>query len=337
MAVTIYYEEDCNPQAIKDKKVAIIGYGSQGHAHALNLADSGVDVRVGLREGSKSWAKAEEAGLKVVTTEQAAEEADLIMVLVPDEVQAETYEKQIAPHVKSGDTLAFAHGFNIHYGYIKPPADVDVIMVAPKGPGHIVRRQFQDGFGVPDLACVAQDASGHAWDTALAYAWGVGGARSGIIKATFAQETEEDLFGEQAVLCGGLVELVKAGFETLVDAGYPPELAYFECYHEMKMIVDLMYESGIHFMNYSISNTAEYGEYYAGPQVINEQSREAMKKILERIQNGEFAQEFMNDCKNGHKVLLEKREAINTHEIEKVGAKIRGMFPWIKSDEEADK
>ena len=337
MAVTIYYEEDCNPQAIKDKKVAIIGYGSQGHAHALNLADSGVDVRVGLREGSKSWAKAEEAGLKVVTTEQAAEEADLIMVLVPDEVQAETYEKQIAPHVKSGDTLAFAHGFNIHYGYIKPPADVDVIMVAPKGPGHIVRRQFQDGFGVPDLACVAQDASGHAWDTALAYAWGVGGARSGIIKATFAQETEEDLFGEQAVLCGGLVELVKAGFETLVDAGYPPELAYFECYHEMKMIVDLMYESGIHFMNYSISNTAEYGEYYAGPQVINEQSREAMKKILERIQNGEFAQEFMDDCKNGHKVLLEKREAINTHEIEKVGAKIRGMFPWIKSDEEADK
>ncbi len=337
MAVTIYYEEDCKPEAIKDKKVAIIGYGSQGHAHALNLADSGVDVRVGLREGSKSWKKAEEAGLKVMTTEEAAEEADLIMILVPDEVQAETYEKQIAPYVKSGDTLAFAHGFNIHYGYIKPPADVDVIMVAPKGPGHIVRRQFQDGFGVPDLACVAQDASGKAWDTALAYAWGVGGARSGIIKATFAQETEEDLFGEQAVLCGGLVELVKAGFETLVDAGYPPELAYFECYHEMKMIVDLMYESGIHFMNYSISNTAEYGEYYAGPQVINEQSREAMKKILERIQNGEFAQEFMDDCKAGHKVLFEKREAINTHEIEKVGAKIRGMFPWIKSDEEADK
>ncbi len=337
MAVTIYYEEDCKPEAIKSKKVAIIGYGSQGHAHALNLADSGVDVRVGLREGSKSWKKAEEAGLKVMTTEEAAEEADLIMILVPDEVQAETYEKQIAPHVKSGDTLAFAHGFNIHYGYIKPPADVDVIMVAPKGPGHIVRRQFQDGFGVPDLACVAQDASGNAWDTALAYAWGVGGARSGIIKATFAQETEEDLFGEQAVLCGGLVELVKAGFETLVDAGYPPELAYFECYHEMKMIVDLMYESGIHFMNYSISNTAEYGEYYAGPQVINDESRAAMKKILERIQNGEFAQEFMDDCKAGHKVLLEKREAINTHEIEKVGAKIRGMFPWIKSDEEADK
>ena len=337
MAVTIYYEDDCKPEVIKGKKVAIIGYGSQGHAHAQNLADSGVDVRVGLREGSKSWAKAEEAGFKVVTTEQAAEEADLIMILVPDEVQAKTYEDQIAPYLKSGDTLAFAHGFNIHYGYIKPPADVDVIMVAPKGPGHIVRRQYQDGFGVPDLACVAQDASGSAWDTALAYAWGIGGARSGIIKATFAQETEEDLFGEQAVLCGGLVELVKAGFETLVDAGYPPELAYFECYHEMKMIVDLMYESGIHFMNYSISNTAEYGEYYAGPQVINAQSREAMKKILERIQNGEFAKEFMDDCKDDHKKLFEQREAINSHEIEKVGAKIRGMFPWIKSDEEADK
>ncbi len=337
MAVTIYYESDCKPEVIKGKKIAIIGYGSQGHAHALNLADSGCDVRVGLREGSKSWAKAEEAGLKVMPTEQAAEEADLIMILVPDEVQAKTYKEQIEPHLKAGDTLAFAHGFNIHYGYIKAPEDVNVIMCAPKGPGHIVRRQFQDGFGVPDLACVAQDATGDAWDIALAYCWGVGGARSGIIKATFAEETEEDLFGEQAVLCGGLVELVKAGFETLVDAGYPPELAYFECYHEMKMIVDLMYESGIHFMNYSISNTAEYGEYYAGPKVINEESRKAMKEILERIQNGEFAKEFVADCENGHKVLLEKREEINTHEIEKVGAKIRAMFPWIKSDEEADK
>ncbi|MGI6032460.1 MAG: ketol-acid reductoisomerase [Coriobacteriales bacterium] len=337
MAVTIYYEDDCKPEVIKSKKVAIIGYGSQGHAHALNLNDSGVDVRVGLREGSKSWKKAEDAGLKVMTTEEAAEEADLIMILVPDELQAETYEKQIAPHLKSGDTLAFAHGFNIHYGYIKPPEDVNVIMVAPKGPGHIVRRQYEEGFGVPDLACVQQDATGDAWDIALAYAWAIGGARSGIIKATFAEETEEDLFGEQAVLCGGLVELVKAGFETLVDAGYPPELAYFECYHEMKMIVDLMYESGIHFMNYSISNTAEYGEYYAGPKVINEQSREAMKEILKRIQDGSFAQEFVDDCKNGHKKLLEQREAINNHEIEKVGAKIRAMFPWIKSDEEADK
>ena len=334
MAVTIYYDKDCNPDLIKSKKVAIIGYGSQGHAHALNLADSGVDVRVGLREGSKSWKKAEDAGLKVMTTEEAAEEADLIMILVPDELQAKTYADQIAPHLKSGDTLAFAHGFNIHYGYIKAPEDVNVIMVAPKGPGHIVRRQFNEGSGVPDLACVAQDATGDAFELALSYAWGLGGGRSGIIKATFAEETEEDLFGEQAVLCGGLVELVKAGFETLTEAGYPPELAYFECYHEMKMIVDLMYEKGIHFMNYSISNTAEYGEYYAGPKVINDKSREAMKEILKRIQDGSFAQEFVDDCNNGHKKLLEEREKINTHEIETVGAKIRAMFPWLNSDSE---
>ncbi|MDY5662582.1 MAG: ketol-acid reductoisomerase [Coriobacteriales bacterium] len=334
MAVTIYYDKDCNPDLIKSKKVAIIGYGSQGHAHALNLADSGVDVRVGLREGSKSWKKAEDAGLKVMTTEEAAEEADLIMILVPDELQAKTYADQIAPHLKSGDTLAFAHGFNIHYGYIKAPEDVNVIMVAPKGPGHIVRRQFTEGSGVPDLACVAQDATGDAFELALSYAWGLGGGRSGIIKATFAEETEEDLFGEQAVLCGGLVELVKAGFETLTEAGYPPELAYFECYHEMKMIVDLMYEKGIHFMNYSISNTAEYGEYYAGPKVINDKSREAMKEILKRIQDGSFAQEFVDDCNNGHKKLLEEREKINTHEIETVGAKIRAMFPWLNSDSE---
>ena len=334
MAVTIYYDKDCNPDLIKSKKVAIIGYGSQGHAHALNLADSGVDVRVGLREGSKSWKKAEDAGLKVMTTEEAAEEADLIMILVPDELQAKTYADQIAPHLKSGDTLAFAHGFNIHSGYIKAPEDVNVIMVAPKGPGHIVRRQFTEGSGVPDLACVAQDATGDAFELALSYAWGLGGGRSGIIKATFAEETEEDLFGEQAVLCGGLVELVKAGFETLTEAGYPPELAYFECYHEMKMIVDLMYEKGIHFMNYSISNTAEYGEYYAGPKVINDKSREAMKEILKRIQDGSFAQEFVDDCNNGHKKLLEEREKINTHEIETVGAKIRAMFPWLNSDSE---
>ncbi|WP_165172802.1 MULTISPECIES: ketol-acid reductoisomerase [unclassified Adlercreutzia] len=330
MAVTIYYEEDCNPQIIQGKKIAIIGYGSQGHAHALNLKDSGCDVRVGLRAGSKSAAAAEEAGLKVMSIEDAAEEADLIMILVPDELQAKVYTEQIAPHLHDGDTLAFAHGFNIHYGYITPPETVNVIMCAPKGPGHIVRRQYTEGSGVPDLACVAQDATGDAWDIAMSYCWGVGGARSGIIKATFAQETEEDLFGEQAVLCGGLVELVKAGFETLVDAGYPPELAYFECYHEMKMIVDLMYESGIHFMNYSISNTAEYGEYYAGPKVINEQSREAMKLILARIQNGEFAREFVADCNNDHKWLIEQREAINDHLIEQTGENIRSMFSWIK-------
>ena len=330
MAVTIYYEQDVNPGVIQGMKVAIIGYGSQGHAHALNLMDSGCDVRVGLREGSSSWATAEEAGLNVTTMDQAAEEADLIMMLVPDEIQPQVYEEHVKPHLKPGNTLSFAHGFNIHYGYIVPPEDVNVIMCAPKGPGHIVRRQYTEGSGVPDLACVQQDATGNAWDIALSYCWGIGGARSGIIKATFKEETEEDLFGEQAVLCGGLVELVKAGFETLVEAGYPAELAYFECYHEMKMIVDLMYESGIHFMNSSISNTAEYGEYYAGPKVINEQSREAMKEILQRIQDGSFAQEFVDDCNNGHKVLLEEREKLNEHEIEKTGEKIRSMFTWIK-------
>ncbi|MCD8316958.1 MAG: ketol-acid reductoisomerase [Eggerthellaceae bacterium] len=330
MAVTIYYEEDCNPEVIQGKKIAIIGYGSQGHAHALNLKDSGCDVRVGLREGSKSWQTAEEAGLKVMTIEDAAEEADVVMILIPDELQPKVYEEQIKDHLHPGDTLAFAHGFNIHFGYITPPDDVDVIMVAPKGPGHIVRRQYTEGSGVPDLACVAQDATGTAWDTAMSYAWGIGGARSGIIKATFKEETEEDLFGEQAVLCGGIVELVKAGFETLVDAGYPPELAYFECYHEMKMIVDLMYESGIHFMNSSISNTAEYGEYYAGPKVINEQSRKAMREILDRIQDGSFAEEFVADFNNGQQWLLEQREKINDHEIEKTGARIREMFTWVK-------
>ncbi len=330
MAVTIYYEQDVDPKIIQERKIAVIGYGSQGHAHALNLKDSGCDVRVGLREGSSSWAKAEEAGLKVCTIDQAAEEADLIMMLVPDEIQAKTYEEHIASHLKEGDALAFAHGFNIHFGYIKAPEFVDVIMIAPKGPGHIVRRQYTEGSGVPDLACVYQDFTGHAWDLALSYAWGVGGARSGIIKATFKEETEEDLFGEQAVLCGGLVEMVKAGFETLTEAGYPPELAYFEVYHEMKMIVDLMYESGINFMNYSISNTAEYGEYYAGPKVINAESREAMKLILKRIQDGSFAKDFMDDCANDHKWLLEQRAAINEHEIEKTGEKIRSMFSWIK-------
>ena len=234
------------------------------------------------------------------------------------------------PNLEAGDTLCFAHGFNIHFGYIKAPEDVNVIMIAPKGPGHIVRRQYTEGSGVPDLACVYQDATGDAWDIALSYAWGLGGARSGIIKSTFKDETEEDLFGEQAVLCGGLVEMIKAGFETLTEAGYPEELAYFEVYHEMKMIVDLMYESGIHFMNYSISNTAEYGEYYAGPKVINDESRRAMKEILARIQDGSFAQEFVDDCNNGHKWLLEQREAINEHPIEKTGEKIRSMFSWIK-------
>ena len=330
MAVTIYHEQDCDPSIIQGKKVAIIGYGSQGHAHALNLMDSGCDVRVGLREGSSSADKAREAGLKVADMATAAKEANVIMILTPDETQPTVYKEFVEPNLEAGDTLCFAHGFNIHYGYIKAPEDVNVIMIAPKGPGHIVRRQYTEGSGVPDLACVYQDATGDAWDIALSYAWGLGGARSGIIKSTFKDETEEDLFGEQAVLCGGLVEMIKAGFETLTEAGYPEELAYFEVYHEMKMIVDLMYESGIHFMNYSISNTAEYGEYYAGPKVINDESRRAMKEILARIQDGSFAQEFVDDCNNGHKWLLEQREAINEHPIEKTGEKIRSMFSWIK-------
>ena len=332
MAVTIYYENDVDPKVIQSKKIAIIGYGKQGHAHALNLMDSGCDVRVGLREGSKSAAIAEEAGLKVCSMEDAAEEADLIMMLIPDETQAKVYEEHIKDHLKPGDTLAFAHGFNIHYGYIVPPEYVNVIMAAPKGSGNIVRRQYVEGSGVPDLACVQQDATGDAWDIAMSYCWGIGGARAGIIKATFAQETEEDLFGEQAVLCGGMVELVKAGYETLVEAGYPEELAYFECYHELKMIVDLMYEGGIQNMNSSISHTAEYGEYYAGPKVINEQSREAMKEILARVQDGSFAKEFMDDCANGNKVLLEKREELSQHSIESTGARIRSMFSWLKSE-----
>ena len=330
MAVTIYHEQDCDPSIIQGKKVAILGYGSQGHAHALNLMDSGCDVRVGLREGSSSADKAREAGLKVTDMATAAKEANVIMILTPDETQPAVYKEFVEPNLEAGDTLCFAHGFNIHYGYIKAPEDVNVIMIAPKGPGHIVRRQYTEGSGVPDLACVYQDATGDAWDIALSYAWGLGGARSGIIKSTFKDETEEDLFGEQAVLCGGLVEMIKAGFETLTEAGYPEELAYFEVYHEMKMIVDLMYESGIHFMNYSISNTAEYGEYYAGPKVINDESRRAMKEILARIQDGSFAQEFVDDCNNGHKWLLEQREAINEHPIEKTGEKIRSMFSWIK-------
>ena len=330
MAVTIYHEQDCDPSIIQGKKVAIIGYGSQGHAHALNLMDSGCDVRVGLREGSSSADKAREAGLKVTDMATAAKEANVIMILTPDETQPAVYKEFVEPNLEAGDTLCFAHGFNIHFGYIKAPEDVNVIMIAPKGPGHIVRRQYTEGSGVPDLACVYQDATGDAWDIALSYAWGLGGARSGIIKSTFKDETEEDLFGEQAVLCGGLVEMIKAGFETLTEAGYPEELAYFEVYHEMKMIVDLMYESGIHFMNYSISNTAEYGEYYAGPKVINDESRCAMKEILARIQDGSFAQEFVDDCNNGHKWLLEQREAINEHPIEKTGEKIRSMFSWIK-------
>ena len=330
MAVTIYHEKDANPQLIQDKKVAIIGYGSQGHAHALNLLDSGVDVRVGLREDSRSRAKAEEAGLKVMSVADAAEEADFIMILTPDETQAATYEADIAPHLKAGDTLAFAHGFNIHFGYIEPPAEVDVVMIAPKGPGHMVRRVFTEGAGVPCLICVNQDASGQAKDVALSYAWGTGGARAGVIATTFKNETETDLFGEQAVLCGGVTALINAGFETLVEAGYPPEMAYFECFHEMKLIVDLMYEGGMSNMRYSISNTAEYGDYYAGPQVITDETKAAMKTVLARIQDGSFAHEFMEDSKNGQKWLKEQRMEHGNAQIEEVGANIRSMFSFVR-------
>ncbi len=330
MAVTIYHEQDANPELIQGKKIAVIGYGSQGHAHALNLKDSGCDVRVGLREGSKSWQAAEEAGLKVMTVADAAKEADLIMILAPDEKQAEIYEQSIAPNLNSGDTLAFAHGFNIHFGYIKPPADVDVIMIAPKGPGHMVRRVYQEGAGVPCLICAEQDASGQAMDVALSYAWGIGGARAGVIETTFKNETETDLFGEQAVLCGGLTSLIQAGFETLVEAGYPPEMAYFECFHEVKLIVDLMYEGGMKKMRYSISNTAEYGDYYAGEKVITDSSKAAMKEILKRIQDGSFADEFIEDSKNGQKKLLANREAENASQIEEVGETLRSLYSWIQ-------
>ena len=330
MAVTIYHEQDANPELIQGKKIAVIGYGSQGHAHALNLKDSGCDVRVGLREGSKSWQAAEEAGLKVMTVADAAKEADLIMILAPDEKQAEIYEQSIAPNLNSGDTLAFAHGFNIHFGYIKPPADVDVIMIAPKGPGHMVRRVYQEGAGVPCLICAEQDASGQAMDVALSYAWGIGGARAGVIETTFKNETETDLFGEQAVLCGGLTSLIQAGFETLVEAGYPPEMAYFECFHEVKLIVDLMYEGGMKKMRYSISTTAEYGDYYAGEKVITDSSKAAMKEILKRIQDGSFADEFIEDSKNGQKKLLANREAENASQIEEVGETLRSLFSWIQ-------
>lgn len=328
MAVTIYHEQDTDPSLIKDKKIAIIGYGSQGHAHALNLKESGCDVRIGLYEGSKSKADAEGAGLRVCPVGQAVQEADLIMILIPDEKQGKVYTDEIEPQLKDGDTLAFAHGFNIHYGYITPPASVDVIMIAPKGPGHMVRRQYVEGGGVPCLVSVYQNTSGNALDVALSYAAGIGGAHSGIIETTFKDETETDLFGEQAVLCGGVTALIQTGFETLVDAGYPPEMAYFECYHEMKLIIDLMFEGGLHTMRASVSNTAEFGDYYAGPQIITEDTRKHMEEVLAKIQDGSFAKRFMEDSAAGSPWLLEQRAQHATHEIETVGESIRSMFSW---------
>ncbi|WP_148255294.1 ketol-acid reductoisomerase [Aidingimonas lacisalsi] len=333
----VYYDKDCDLSLIQGKQVTIVGYGSQGHAHAHNLKESGVDVTVALREGSSSVAKAEAAGLKVATVETACKSADVVMVLAPDENQKAIYEQQIEPNLKQGATLAFAHGFNIHYNQIEPRQDLDVIMIAPKAPGHTVRSEFARGGGIPDLIAVQQDSSGTAKELALSYAAGIGGGRSGIIETTFQAETETDLFGEQTVLCGGAVELVKAGFETLTEAGYAPEMAYFECLHELKLIVDLMYEGGIANMNYSISNNAEYGEYVTGPQVINEQSREAMRSALKRIQTGEYAKMFIQEGNTNYPSMVARRRLNAEHEIEQVGAKLRSMMPWIAANQLVDK
>ena len=335
--MNIFYDKDCDLSIIQGKKVAIIGYGSQGHAHALNLKDSGVDVTVGLRKDSSSWKKAENAGLKVAEVEEAVKQADLVMILTPDEFQKQLYSDVIEPNIKQGATLAFAHGFSIHYNQVVPRKDLDVVMIAPKAPGHTVRNEFATGGGIPDLIAVYQDASGQAKQVALSYAMGVGGGRSGIIETTFKDETETDLFGEQAVLCGGAVELVKMGFETLVEAGYAPEMAYFECLHELKLIVDLMYQGGIADMNYSISNNAEYGEYVTGLEVINDQSREAMRNALKRIQSGEYAKMFIAEGMSNYPSMTARRRQTAEHEIEKTGAKLRGMMPWITSSKIIDK
>ncbi|MCW9059515.1 MAG: ketol-acid reductoisomerase [Gammaproteobacteria bacterium] len=326
----VYYDKDANLSIIKGLKVTIIGYGSQGHAHANNLKDSGVDVTVALREGSGSAKKAANAGLTVKGIEEAVKGADLVMVLAPDENQKELYYCQVEPNLKQGATLAFAHGFCIHYGQISPRSDLDVIMIAPKAPGHTVRNEFTKGGGIPDLIAIYQDASGKAKETALSYASAIGGGRTGIIETTFRDETETDLFGEQAVLCGGAVELVKAGFETLVDAGYAPEMAYFECLHELKLIVDLMYEGGIANMNYSISNNAEYGEYVTGPKIINDASRAAMKEALKNIQNGEYAKRFILEGATNYPEMTARRRLNAEHPIEQTGEKLRSMMPWIK-------
>ena len=333
----VYYDKDCDLSLIQSKKVAIIGYGSQGHAHACNLKDSGVDVTVGLRSGSPSVAKAENHGLKVSDVPAAVAAADVVMILTPDEFQSQLYKNEIEPNLKQGATLAFAHGFAIHYNQIVPRKDLDVIMIAPKAPGHTVRSEFVKGGGIPDLIAIFQDASGNAKNLALSYASGVGGGRTGIIETTFKDETETDLFGEQAVLCGGAVELVKAGFETLVEAGYAPEMAYFECLHELKLIVDLMYEGGIANMNYSISNNAEYGEYVTGPEVINEESRAAMRNALKRIQSGEYAKMFIAEGAHNYPSMTAARRNNAAHPIEQVGEKLRGMMPWISANKIVDK
>ena len=339
----VYYEADSDPDLIKGKKVAIVGYGSQGHAHAQNLRDSGVaEVAIALREGSATRKKAEAANFKVMTNREAAEWADVIMMLAPDETQAKIYNEEIGPNMKPGSALAFAHGLNVHFGLIEPRKDIDVFMVAPKGPGHTVRSEFEKGGGVPCLLAVAQEAegsngNGYAKSLALSYACGLGGGRSGIIETTFREECETDLFGEQAVLCGGVTNLVMAGFETLVEAGYEPEMAYFECLHEVKLIVDLMYEGGIANMRYSISNTAEYGDYHTGPRVITPETKAEMKRVLEDIQSGRFVQRFMLDNMVGNPEMKAARARQAQHPIEKVGAKLRAMMPWIGKNKLVDK
>ena len=334
MANRIFYEADCDISKLDGKTVAIIGYGSQGHAHALNLKESGVNVIIGLYEGSRSWKKAEEQGMEVYTAAEAAKKADIIMILINDEKQAKLYKESIEPNLEEGNVLAFAHGFNIHFGCIKPPKNVDVIMIAPKAPGHTVRSEYQAGKGTPCLIAVEQDASGEAWDIGLAYAAGIGGARAGVLETTFRTETETDLFGEQAVLCGGVCALMQAGFETLVEAGYDPRNAYFECVHEMKLIVDLIYQSGFSGMRYSISNTAEYGDYITGPKIITEETKQTMKKILADIQDGTFAKEFLLDMSEAggqvHFQAMRKKAA--EHQVEVVGKDVRSLYSWSDED-----
>ncbi len=336
MVMTVFYDKDADLELIKRQKVAIIGYGSQGHAHANNLNDSGVDVVVGLRAGSKSAAKAENAGLKVASIEDAVASADVVMILTPDEHQVDVYQNQIEPNLAQGATVGFAHGFNIHYQLIEPRADLNIVMIAPKGPGHLVRSTYENGRGVPSLIAVYQDAGGHAKELSLAYAVAIGAGRAGVIETSFQAETETDLFGEQSVLCGGMMALIQAGFETLVEAGYEPEMAYFECLHEVKLIVDLIYEGGIANMRYSISNTAEYGDITRGKRLINDETRAEMRRILEEVQDGSFAREFIGEHQSGSPMLKAGRRRAADSQIEQVGERLRGMMPWIAADRIVD-